>query len=53
MQILQEPQVITKPYEMYLIKDEVIKYLHKMPRHSIEIVFWGSDPWSIHVLKAL
>ena len=24
-----------------------------MPRHNVEIVFFGSDPWSIHILKAL
>ena len=50
----QQPQIIPKFDEKYLILNEDIKkYLHKMPRHNIEIVFWGSDPWSIPVLKRL
>ena len=32
---------------------EVKKYLRKTRRQTVEIVFFGSDPWSIHVLKAL
>ncbi|MBI2039836.1 methionyl-tRNA formyltransferase [Candidatus Microgenomates bacterium] len=53
MKTLQQPQVWPKLYETILIKEEIKKYLHKMPRHNIEIVFWGSDPWSVYVLKAL
>ncbi len=51
----QHPQIIPKHDLMYLIKEyaAIEKYLHKMPRHNIEIVFWGSDPWSVFVLKAL
>jgi hypothetical protein len=34
-------------------KKEVDKYLKKIKRPSINIVFFGSDSWSIHVLKVL
>jgi len=54
MKILQQPQIIPKLGEMYLIKEEDIKkYLHKMPRQTIKIVFWGSDSWVIPVLQAV
>lgn len=53
MKMLQQPQVFPKLNEIILAREEIKKYLHKMPRHNIEIVFWGSDPWSVYVLKAL
>ena len=50
----QHPQIIPKIDARYLLKDmDIKKYLHKMPRHNIEIVFWGSDPWSVYVIKTL
>lgn len=54
MRILQLPQIIPTSTPIFPIKDlDIRKYLYKMPRHNLEIVFFGSDPWSIHVLKAL
>lgn len=50
----QQPLILPTQHGLVHIKEEHIKkYLVKMPRESIEIVFFGSDPWSIHVLKAL
>lgn len=54
MKTLQYPQIIPTSTPIFPIKEEDIKkYLYKMPRHNIEVIFFGSDPWSIHVLKAL
>ncbi|MBI2334195.1 methionyl-tRNA formyltransferase [Candidatus Daviesbacteria bacterium] len=54
MKTLQHPQIIPTSAPIFPITEENIKkYLYKMPRHNIEIVFFGSDPWSIHVLTAL
>jgi len=54
MKTLQQPQIIpfTSPVFPWINQD-IKTYLRKMPRHNVEIVFFGSDPWSIHILKAL
>ncbi len=54
MNKLQHPQIIPAGRNIFLREDlDIKKYLHKMPRQNIEIVFFGSDSWSIHVLKSL
>lgn len=54
MKTLQHPQIIPTSAPIFPITEENIKkYLYKMPRLNIEMVFFGSDSWSIHVLKAL
>lgn len=51
---LPQPMIIPASQGVFPIKDEDIKkYLHKMPRQTVEIIFFGSDPWSIPVLQAL
>lgn len=51
---MPQPMIIPIHQGVFPIKEEdVRKYLVKAPRENIEIVFFGSDPWSIHVLKAL
>ncbi len=54
MKNMQQPQVIpfTSPVFPWINQD-IKKYLQMMPRETVEIVFWGSDPWSIPVLAAL
>ncbi|MEK7616465.1 MAG: methionyl-tRNA formyltransferase [Patescibacteria group bacterium] len=50
----QHPQIIHPGQTVFLREDlDVKKYLVKIPRQNIEIVFFGSDSWSIHVLKTL
>ena len=50
-----QPQIIPNTPEMDLIKlREMNKYLGKLNIKEVpEIIFFGSDSWSIHVLKAL
>ena len=51
---MPQPMIIPTIQDPSLIKEEDIKkYLVKMPRQNTEIIFFGSDSWSIHVLKAL
>jgi len=49
----QHPQIIPTFAPLLITEENIKKYLYKMPRHNIEIVFFGSDPWSIYVLQAL
>jgi len=50
----QHPQIITTSHGIFPIKNEEIKkYLRKARRQTVEIVFFGSDPWSIYVLNSL
>lgn len=54
MKTLQYPQIIPNTPIFPITGEDIKKYLlYKMPRHNIEIVFFGSDPWSIYVLRAL
>lgn len=54
MKTLQYPQIIPVSFPIWpYLEQDLKKYLYKMPRHSIEIIFFGSDSWSIHVLQAL
>src|SRR3989338_11392949 len=49
----QHPQIIPNTPIFPITEEDIKKYLYKMPRYNIEIVFFGSDPWSIYVLQAL
>ncbi|MDP3733511.1 MAG: methionyl-tRNA formyltransferase [Candidatus Daviesbacteria bacterium] len=53
MKQLQHPQIIPTFTPLPITEEDIKKYLYKMPRHNIEIVFFGSDPWSIYVLQTL
>lgn len=54
MKTLQYPQITPASFPIFPnLEQDLKKYLYKMPRISIEVIFFGSDPWSLYVLNAL